>query len=291
MYVRDLIHGPMDVTNPIGCIGRQRHPPQSGYRTCPYSVRQTKQPRASLLRPARGVEEVGRLVWSATTCFPFRHHADLVEPRRFEEARELVHREVVGHVEHLATVVSREVGVSLAGQRKVVSVEPRVARIDHIGNARGRQEEQTAGPEILSPMPEEVCPMAHVADDRDHELTDDHVERSAVELRRGILREVGHRKPQRAANGIGGRCVVLCGVKSTRVDVHAEHGEPLLEDPPTQPPAAAAHVEEHERPARRSGFHLVQERVEVRRGVLARNLCGVETPPVVARVAHDGLFS
>jgi hypothetical protein len=22
----------------IGCIGRQRHPPQSGYRTCPYSV-------------------------------------------------------------------------------------------------------------------------------------------------------------------------------------------------------------------------------------------------------------
>ena len=45
------------------------------------------QSRASLLRPARGVEEVGPLVWSATTCFPFRHHADLVEPRRFEEAR------------------------------------------------------------------------------------------------------------------------------------------------------------------------------------------------------------
>ena len=43
--------------------------------------------RASLLRPARGVEEVGRLVWSATTCFPCHHHADLVEPRRFEEAR------------------------------------------------------------------------------------------------------------------------------------------------------------------------------------------------------------
>lgn len=80
------------------------------------------QPHASLLRPARGVEEVGRLVWSATTCFPFRHHADLIESRRFEEAREFVHREVVGHIEHLATVVSREVGVSLAGQRKVFSV-------------------------------------------------------------------------------------------------------------------------------------------------------------------------
>ena len=249
------------------------------------------QPRASLLRPARGVEEVGRLVWSATTCFPFRHYADLVEPRRFEEAREFVHREVVGHVEHLATVVSREVGVSLAGQRKVVSVEPRVAGVDRVGNARGRQEEPTTGPEILTRMLEEVCPMAHVADDRDHELADDHVERPAVELKRGILGEVGHRKPQRAANGIGRRCVVLCGVKSARVDVHAEHGEPLLEEPPTQPPAAAAHVEEHERPARRFGLHLVQERVEVRRGVLARNRCGVETPPVVARVAHDGLFS
>lgn len=244
-----------------------------------------------MLRPARGVEEVGRLVWSATTCFPFRHHADLVEPRRFEETREFVDREVVGHVEHLATVVSREVGVSLAGQRKVVSVEPRVAGVDRVGNARGRQEEPTTGPEIFSRMPEEVSPMAHVADDRDHELADDHVERPAVELRRGVLREVGHRKPQRAANGIGGRCVVLCGVKSARVDVHAEHGEPLLEDPPTQPPAAAAHVEEHERPARRFGVHLVQERVEVWRGVLARNRCSVEPPPVLARVAHEGIFS
>ena len=79
------------------------------------------QPRASLLRPACGVEEVGRLVWSTTTCFPLRYHADLVEPRPFEEAREFVHREVVGHVEHLATDISREVGVSLAGQRKVVT--------------------------------------------------------------------------------------------------------------------------------------------------------------------------
>jgi hypothetical protein len=35
----------------------------------------------------------------------------------------------------------------------------------------------------------------------------------------------------------------------------------------------------------------VQERVEVRRGFLARNRCGVEPPPVVARVAHDGLIS
>ena len=181
--------------------------------------------------------------------------------------------------------------MSLAGQRNVFSVEPRVAGVDRVGNARGRQEEPTTGPEILSRMPEEVCPMAHVADDRDHKLADDHVEWPAVELRRGILGEVGNRKPQRAANGIGGRCVVLCGVKSARVDVHAEHGEPLLEEPPTQPPAAAAHVEKHERPARRFGLHLVQERVEIRRGVLARNRCGVETPPVVARVAHDGLFS
>ena len=181
--------------------------------------------------------------------------------------------------------------MSLAGQRNVFSVEPRVAGVDRVGNARGRQEEPTTGPEIFSRMPEEVCPMAHVADDRDHKLADDHVEWPAVELRRGILGEVGNRKSQRATNGIGGRCVVIWGVKSARVDVNAEHGEPLLEEPPTQPPAAAAHVEKHERPARRFGLHLVQERVEIRRGVLARNRCGVETPPVVARVAHDGLFS
>ena len=133
--------------------------------------------------------------------------------------------------------------------------------------------------------------MAYVADDRDHELADDHVERPAVELRRGILGEVGHCKSQRAANGIGGHCVVLCGVKCGRVDVHAEHGKPLLEDPPTQPPAAAAHVEEHERQAHRFGLHLVQERVELRRGVFTRNRCGVETPPIFARVTHDGPFS
>ena len=178
--------------------------------------------------------------------------------------------------------------MSLAGQRKVVGVEPRVAGVDRVGDARGRQEEPTTGPEVLSHMPEEVCSVAHVADDRDHELADDDVERPAVKLRQGILSEVGHLEQEPASRGIGRRGVVLRGVNRIRVDVHAEHGEPLLEEPPAQSPAAAAYVEQRERPARCRCRHLVQERVKEWRRVLARNRCGVETPPVVAWVAHDG---
>ena len=54
--------------------------------------------------------------------------------------------------------------------------------------------------------------MAHVADDRDHELADDDVERPAVKLRRGILSEVGHLEQEPASRGIGRRGVVLRGV-------------------------------------------------------------------------------
>ena len=74
--------------------------------------------------------------------------------------------------------------------------------------------------------------MTHIADDRDHELADDHVEWPTVKLRRGILSEVGHLEKEPAARSIGRRGFVLRGVNRVWVDVHTEHGEPLLEEQP-----------------------------------------------------------
>ena len=125
------------------------------------------------------MEQCG-LFGAAAARFALGRDADLRVARGLEQGHEFLRREMVRRVEDGALLVAGEIAVGLAGQTTIVGIEAGVAGVDRVGNTGRGEIEVPARPKVLVEVPEEVFPFANATDDREDQLADDDVERTAV---------------------------------------------------------------------------------------------------------------